>query len=636
MSRPSPGARVSLVSLPFSTLQHPSLGLSLLATRLREDGYDCGIDYFSFDFAKTIGLDSYALLTDEKFYQSFLGEWIFSSLVFPRSDELDFAYFNDVLSHYAGSLEYLLLMGDAIRARQAASDFIDRCVDRIASQNPAIIGISTSFQQTAASLAFARRIRSRLKDCWLVFGGANCESELGRNLLRNHPEIDAVCLGEGDDAFPEFVRRVFSEEPVAELDGVVTRNDPHDAPLSQPRLVTDLDALPIPDFSDFYEQHGQISELRDISPAVPTVETSRGCWWGAKHHCTFCGLNGLSMAFRRKSADRVFHEFNFLADRHGPDFVVVDNILDHRFFEELLPRFVEDDREFLMHFEVKANLTWDQVSALSRTGIRKIQPGIESLSTDVLKSMRKGTTRIRNIQILKLCAEAGIYVDWSHLYGFPGETAAQYAAIVHVIPHLRHLQAPAGCNRVRADRFSPYFNDPESFGVEIRPNSAYPYIYSGDGVRVDDYAYHYDIVNPAKDAALDQAVEAMKTAIIRWQSEQETSLLYFADGAQSRVVDQRRGDVAVHALGPLETAILAACPSISSFEKIAKCAHVNMDDGDYRDAVASLANRGLLIVEGNAVLCLVLRMPGFRTAPNWDEIRTRSVIPYSVFADAQT
>ena len=636
MSRPSPGARVSLVSLPFSSLQHPSLGLSLLATRLRQDGYDCGIDYFSFDFATTIGLDSYALLTDEKFYQSFLGEWIFSSLVFPRSDESDFAYFSDVLSHYAGSLEYLVLMGDAIRARQAASDFIDRCVDRIASQNPTIIGVSTSFQQTAASLAFARRIKARLTNCWVVFGGANCESELGLKLLENHPEIDAVCLGEGDEAFPELVRQVVSGESIMEIDGFKTRHTPADAPVSQPRLVMDLDTLPIPDFSDFYEQHGQIGELREISPAVPTIETSRGCWWGAKHHCTFCGLNGLSMAFRRKSADRVFQEFNTLADRHGPDFVVVDNILDHRFFEELLPRLAEDEREFLMHFEVKANLTWDQVSALSRTGIRKIQPGIESLSTNVLKLMRKGTTRIRNIQILKLCAEAGVYVDWSHLYGFPGETAAQYAAIVDVIPHLWHLQAPAGCNRVRADRFSPYFNDPEAFGVEIRPNSAYPYIYTGDDVCVDDYAYHYDIVNPVQDPALDSAVEAMKTAIVSWQSEQENSLLHFADKTQSRVIQEKYGAVVVHALDRLETAILAACPSISSFEKIAKSAGVNMDDEHYRDAIASLADRGLLTVEGNAVLCLVLRTPGFRTAPNWEEIRTRSVTPYSAFAEAHS
>ncbi len=33
-------------------------------------------------------------------------------------------------------------------------------------------------------------------------------------------------------------------------------------------------------------------------------ETSRGCWWGQKKHCTFCGLNPLGMNYRAKSPER--------------------------------------------------------------------------------------------------------------------------------------------------------------------------------------------------------------------------------------------------------------------------------------------------------------------------------------------
>lgn len=31
-------------------------------------------------------------------------------------------------------------------------------------------------------------------------------------------------------------------------------------------------------------------------------EASLGCWWGEKHHCTFCGLNGTTMKFRAGGA----------------------------------------------------------------------------------------------------------------------------------------------------------------------------------------------------------------------------------------------------------------------------------------------------------------------------------------------
>jgi magnesium-protoporphyrin IX monomethyl ester (oxidative) cyclase len=58
------------------------------------------------------------------------------------------------------------------------------------------------------------------------------------------------------------------------------------------------------------------------------LETSRGCWWGAKQHCTFCGLNGGAMAFRSKSAERVVEEIRYLRDRYGVESLsVVDNIL---------------------------------------------------------------------------------------------------------------------------------------------------------------------------------------------------------------------------------------------------------------------------------------------------------------------
>lgn len=68
---------------------------------------------------------------------------------------------------------------------------------------------------------------------------------------------------------------------------------------------------------------------------MPTVliETSRGCWWGDKSHCTFCGLNGATMAYRSKSGARAFEEMQQLSDQWQTDRIeVVDNILDMRYF----------------------------------------------------------------------------------------------------------------------------------------------------------------------------------------------------------------------------------------------------------------------------------------------------------------
>jgi radical SAM superfamily enzyme YgiQ (UPF0313 family) len=58
-------------------------------------------------------------------------------------------------------------------------------------------------------------------------------------------------------------------------------------------------------------------------------ESSRGCWWGAKSHCTFCGLKASTMLFRSRPAMTVAREILDLAARYKVlNFVAVDDIID--------------------------------------------------------------------------------------------------------------------------------------------------------------------------------------------------------------------------------------------------------------------------------------------------------------------
>ena len=99
-------------------------------------------------------------------------------------------------------------------------------------------------------------------------------------------------------------------------------------------LVRDLDALPLPDFDDYFAIADRAPLAGSVAPVL-LLETGRGCWWGAKSHCTFCGLNGGSMAFRTKGAGRALDEIRQLRERYGIAlFYAVDNILDMR----LLPQ----------------------------------------------------------------------------------------------------------------------------------------------------------------------------------------------------------------------------------------------------------------------------------------------------------
>ena len=96
-------------------------------------------------------------------------------------------------------------------------------------------------------------------------------------------------------------------EPVSGIPGVITQASVAGpaglGPAPTAPAVTDLDALPYPDYTDFFAQFERSQFGKNWQPSV-FVETSRGCWWGERMHCTFCGLNGATMAFRSKSAPR--------------------------------------------------------------------------------------------------------------------------------------------------------------------------------------------------------------------------------------------------------------------------------------------------------------------------------------------
>ncbi len=140
----------------------------------------------------------------------------------------------------------------------------------------------------------------------------------------------------------------------------------------------------MPDFDDYFrdrpEQRRRPAVIADL-----LFETSRGCWWGAKSHCTFCGLNGGTMAFRSKVAARAVRRDRApgraLAGRHVE---AVDNILDMKYFDSCCRRSRGSGLPGPMFYEVKANLKRQHVAAAGARRRHRIQPGIESLSDHVL------------------------------------------------------------------------------------------------------------------------------------------------------------------------------------------------------------------------------------------------------------
>ena len=190
-----------------------------------------------------------------------------------------------------------------------------------------------------------------------------------------------------------------------------------------------MDALPTPDFREYYEQLRLIWDLDWVTGTKTVempVESSRGCWWGEKHHCTFCGLNGSTMGFRQKSPEKVVAELLTQLQLHPNNKVrFVDNIMPLSYYETLLPKLAEIGTELDIFYEQKANVTFAKMKLLRAAGVR-IQPEIKSLSTALLQRMRKGVSATQNIMLLRFCLTFGVAVAWNLLHDFPGDHEEEF------------------------------------------------------------------------------------------------------------------------------------------------------------------------------------------------------------------
>lgn len=615
---------VILINMPFGNLLSPSIALGLLQASLTRVGMPAKTFHFQFRFAELIGEHAYSEIHSETHTEHLAGEYIFSGSLFQQHSDADVEqYADNILRCHANGpfddttysephLEKLINI--IVNARGEVESFLEDCLNRIINSQPRVVGFTSLFHQHIASLSLAKRIKARLPNTFVIFGGSNCEGAMGRETLRQFEFVDAVVSGEGDYVFPEIVRAVLNSESVPTIEGVFCRHRSgsrvlHQSPRNTP-TIENLDALPIPDYDEYFEQLESSSLNLTRKPSL-LFETSRGCWWGEKHHCTFCGLNGDTMTYRSKSAGRAFSEFIHLTERYpGCAVNVVDNILDMSYFKDFIPLLAERKHGVNLFYEVKANLKKDQLLLLREAGIKEIQPGIESLSDNVLRIMHKGVGALQNIQLLKWCKELGLKVYYNLIWGFPGESAEDYLEMSKLIPLITHLTPPIGAGTIRIDRFSPNFEQAEQLGFQkLSPHPAYRFVYPFTPEVLVNLAYFFTSEHGSTHNIPEYAKPVIDE-LKRWRKRHDESDLFWIEkGTRLLIWDLRPlAKEVLTVLTGYQKFCYMTCDKISTARHVTdlwrKCSDTPLDHADARDTLNSMVDLGLMVEQDGSYLAL--------------------------------
>lgn len=536
--------RVAVVVMPFASLSRPPIGAAILKALATEGGHECRVFSFNTLLARCIGRDDYNAIVgsardegDGVSYDAFFGEWIFSRELFPGQ--------TSDLKKYAEWVEAEGLVGkraSLARLQSVASreldGFLSGCLAEVLSYSPSIVGFSCTFQQTVPSLLLALLLKNKRPEIKVVFGGASMAGAMGRRLIQTFGQIDAVCTGEGEVSFQDFLGEV-SLPSCKPIPGIVFRTSAGLVDGGDMQPVEDLDRFPTPDFQDFFESAND-EERKHLRLQY---EATRGCWWGEKHHCTFCGQNAAGMKYRAKSPERVAHDLVALSTRFGTRTVeFCDNILDMGYFKTLLPLLKRRWPPLHLFFEIKSNLTRTQVRLLRDAGVFEVQPGIESFSSSVLSLMKKGVSGAQNIALLKWCKLYGIDAHWNILGGFPGENPSEYIRLQAIVPAISHFLPPSATGAIRIDRFSPYHARPKEFGIlGLQAFSGYSMIFPGQSAEfLNDVAYHFEIEGFDRSKGLDY-MKGLEGECEKWKAHftPKCNLRLLCNGGEFEVDDSR-------------------------------------------------------------------------------------------------
>ncbi len=612
--------KVSLVNMPFSQLSQPSMALTQLKSVVEErlgDRVRVRILYLSHDFGHFLGTEATEQLNNQS-SNSGLGDWFFRRVAFPELQDNARDYFQ---RYFPGrDTQFAALKGRLLAKRNSLDRFMKQLLAQYSLDQEDLLGFTTMFSQTTASLAMAKLVKGRNSDVVTVMGGANCEGSMGRAYAENCNDLDYVFSGPSLVNFPDLVEHLVDgqQEKCQKLAGVYTQQNFESAhleghgaygperPMSQ---IVDLD------YDSFLNDIDRRFPNRQFEPNI-SFETSRGCWWGERSHCTFCGLNGNTMAFREMPPKDAVVYLQGLIDRYGDrakDFNCVDNILPRSYINDVFPA-LEIPEDVSFFYEVKADLKEHEMETVAAARVTRIQPGIEALNTSTLKLMKKGTTTFHNLVFLKHCITYNVAPAWNLLIGFPGEEAEVYQGYLELLPLLPHLPPPVGAFPVRFDRFSPYFYRAKEYGLDLSPYDFYRYIYPFEESVLAELAYYFEDRNYESRYQVDMVTwqQKLNTAVQAWHTlwrrddgGEQPRLLFQKTNDRFVVYDSRSGRPKIHQLGDLDLELLDRTRVTGrKVRSLASSTKLSIDE--VTDAIGRLTGLGLIYEENDKFMSLVV------------------------------
>jgi radical SAM superfamily enzyme YgiQ (UPF0313 family) len=265
----------------------------------------------------------------------------------------------------------------------------------------------------------------------LVVCGGHAASSLAKELLTHNRSIDAVVVGDGEQAMLELVRVLESDKNLSRVPNLAYRgnvgiklNQREEISLEQLQMPRrDVGGLNLKEYIDSYDLSSSDPIQRYIRPT--NVVTRRGCPRRAVGRgCSFCAR--IDRRVRARTPLQAWDEYSYLVNEFGVDYIYEDSDswIEPNWLSILAEIWEERgglNTRFRIYGDVR-DINGGNVQLLTRLNVDTVLLGIESGDREILLRNGKDFTSDAVVQACDLLGKAGIKVADAYVMGLAGES----------------------------------------------------------------------------------------------------------------------------------------------------------------------------------------------------------------------
>lgn len=413
---------------------------------------------------------------------------------------------NSKFIHSSLALRYLRAFG---RTQGQAYDIVEYTINMpvldiisdLTEHDADVVGFACYIWNIDMTLHVASLLKSVRPAVKIVLGGPEV-SYTARCILEQHPYIDYIVQGEGEEAFAKLTAKLQAGESPLEpaITGILGRETGTDVTGTNTMDVTalianvgnvnslneiypikgseevaevaDLGTIPFP-----YDE----SDMVDLEHKIIYYESSRGC----PFHCQYC-LSGNANTVRFFPQERTFKELQWFIDHKVKQVKFVDRTFNCAKHHHLpLMQWIHDaDTATNFHLEMEPVLMGQEEVDLLVTapkGRMQIEVGVQSTNPETLKAIQRYNNWAHICEVIRPVIEGGrTHVHMDLIVGLPHEPYERFGEsfndVFSLTPHalqIGFLKLLQGSGLERSKDYD-YVYDPKA-PYEVLATHVMPY-----------------------------------------------------------------------------------------------------------------------------------------------------------------